>query len=66
MDEVEDEPMHTESIYLSSDEDTAPQNAMSDQGLTGDDDAQYQTKNQFLVHPIGPTYANRHGLKSRR
>ena len=42
---------------LSSDEDTESQYPMSDQELTGDDDAQCQTLNQFVVHPNDPTDA---------
>ena len=46
----EDEPMQTETVYLSSDEETSSQCSMSDQYLTDDADAQYETMKQLAVY----------------
>ena len=50
-----DQPMQTERIYLSSDEDTASQYPMSGHELTEDDDG--QRLNKTVIHPNDPTDA---------
>ena len=51
----EDEPMQTEAIYMSSDDDSTSEYPMSDQCLSGDDEAQFQSINHFVIHPDDTT-----------
>ena len=53
----EDEPLHFEPTYLSSDEDSTLEYQMSRQCLPANNDAPRQPLNQFLHYPGDPTDA---------
>ena len=53
----EGEPMQTEPLYLSSDEDSMSEYPMSEQFFPADDDALFQSLNHFVIHPDDPTDA---------
>ena len=51
------EPMQTEPILLSSDEDSTSEHPMCDQCLPAHDDAQFQPLNHFVIHLDDPADA---------
>ena len=53
----ENEPMQSETIYWSNDWDSTSEEPMSDQCLPAEDDAQFQSSHQYLVHSDDTTDA---------